>query len=200
MFPFVRLFKDIAIASRQPRLAQVTDLHVSRHICWPWDLDIWRELNNGRALTLYDLGRIAAAQRAGLIAALRREGWGLTMAGSSVRYRRRIRGFERFEMRSRLVCWDDKFTYIEQSMWKRDGECASHVLYRAAVTGADGIVPPQTVLRAMGRDPVSPDMPDWIANWIAAEATRPWPPMQDAPHRENARQGIDAAAVEKHAA
>lgn len=178
MFPFVRLIKEMMLARRQPPLEQVTDTHISHHICWPWDLDGWLELNNGRALTLYDLGRLGAAQRTGLIATLRVRKWGLTMAGSSVRYRRRIHGFERFEMRSRLICWDDKFTYIEQSMWKTNGECASHVLYRAAVTGTTGIVPPAEVLQAMGRDVTSPPVPQWVANWIAAEATRPWPPMQ----------------------
>lgn len=179
MFPFIRLIKDVYLARRQTPLKTLTDTHVSQHICWPQDLDVFLELNNGRALTLYDLGRIAMAQRAGLIAVLRKERWGLTMAGSHVRFRRRIHGFERFEVRSRAVCWDDKFLYIEQSMWKRDGECASHVLYRAAVTDKDGIVKPPRILAALQLDVSSPVMPDWIKNWTEAEATRPWPPMQD---------------------
>jgi len=179
MFPFIRLVKELFLAGRQPPLVQLTDTHVSHHICWPQDLDVFLELNNGRALTLYDLGRIAMARRAGLVAVLRRERWGLTMAGSHVRFRRRIHGFERFEVRSRAICWDDKFIYIEQSMWKRNGECASHVLYRAAVTDRNGIVKPPRILAALGQDLVSPPVPDWVANWIAAEATRPWPPMQD---------------------
>lgn len=179
MFPFFRLIKDVTLASRQPPLKNLTDTHVSQHTCWPQDLDIFLELNNGRALTLYDLGRIAMAQRAGLVAVLKRERWGLTMAGSHVRFRRRIRGFERFEVRSRAVCWDDKFIYIEQSMWKRDGECASHVLYRSAVTDKNGIVGTARVMSAMGQDILSPDMPEWIAHWTRAESARPWPPMQD---------------------
>ena len=179
MFPFFRLVKELFLAGRQPPLAQLTNTHVSHHICWPQDLDVFFELNNGRALTLYDLGRMAMAQRAGLVAVLRREKWGLTMAGSHVRFRRRIHGFELFEVRSRARCWDDKFVYIEQSMWKRNGECASHVLYRAAVTDRNGIVKPPRVLAALGQDMTSPPVPEWIANWIAAEATRPWPPMQD---------------------
>lgn len=178
MFPFVRLAKDLFLARRQPDLG-LTDLHVSHHMVWPWDLDGFLELNNGRALTLYDLGRLGLGWRAGLVKVLKRERWGLTMAGSSVRYRRRLRVFERFEMRSRAVCWDDKFTYIEQSMWKADGECASHVLYRSCVTDRNGIVPPAKVLAAMGQDATSPPVPDWIDAWIKAEAQRPWPPMQD---------------------
>ena len=180
MFPFIRLIKDVWLASRQPRFSELTETHVTQHRCWPHDLDVFLELNNGRALTLYDLGRSAMAMRAGLVDVIRREGWGLTMAGSHVRFRRRIRGFERFEVRSRAVCWDDKFMYLEQSMWKRDGECASHVLYRAAVTDKNGLIRPERVLEAMGTpDAVSPPMPQWIAEWVAAEALRPWPPMQD---------------------
>lgn len=178
MFPFVRMAWAMSQARRMPPL-DLTGLHISQHVVWPWDLDAFMELNNGRALTLYDLGRLAMGFRVGLVAVLRRESWGLTMAGSSVRYRRRLRMFDRFEARTRAVCWDDKFVYIEQSMWKPDGECASHVLYRSAVTDRNGIVPPERVLTAMGRSAVSPPAPDWIAAWIDAEAQRPWPPMQD---------------------
>jgi len=179
MFPFFRLAKDLVLARRLAPL-DPTAVHVSHHRCLPWDLDMWAELNNGRALTLYDLGRIVLAQRVGLVRALRQNRWGLTMAGSSVRYRRRVRNLERVEVRSRMVCWDDKFFYLEQSMWKADGECASHVLYRAAVTDKNGIVSPDRVKTAMGTDISSPPAPDWVANWCNAEATRPWPPMQDA--------------------
>lgn len=179
MFPFVRLAKDLMLARRQPRLERLTDTHISHHVCWPWDLDAFGELNNGRALTLYDLGRLGLAQRTGLISTLRRNRWVLTMAGSSVRYRRRLHAFERFEMKSRAICWDTRFIYIEQSMWKTNGECASHVLYRAAVTDRNGIVAPARILEAMDQPAASPPFPDWVARWIDAEAQRPWPPMRD---------------------
>ncbi|MEP4194495.1 MAG: acyl-CoA thioesterase [Aliishimia sp.] len=180
MFPFFRLAKEVIRAKRMTPLEKLTDTHVSEHICWPWDLDAFLELNNGRTLTLFDLGRIGMALRVGLVDVLKRERWGLTMAGSSVRYRRRIHAFQRFTVKSRVVCWDDKFTYIEQSMWKRDGECANHVLYRAAVTDQDGIVRLDRISQALGHDSVSPPMPEWVANWCRAEASRPWPPMEDA--------------------
>ncbi len=178
MFPFVRLVKDLLLASRQSRIG-LTDEHVSHHIIWPWDLDAFLELNNGRTLTIYDLGRLGAGVRSGLVGALKDQKWGLTMAGSSVRYRRRLRMFARVEMRSRGVCWDDKFMYIEQSMWNSRGECANHVLYRAAATDKDGIVSPERILAAIGENVKSPPMPEWIRAWVKAEALRPWPPMQD---------------------
>ncbi len=179
MYPFIRFFWGIYRASFQPRLYGATDMHVSHHICMPWDIDMFLELNNGRVLSLYDLGRFQMAQRLGMIAAIRRMGWALSIAGVSVRYRRRITAFERFEVRSRFLCWDERFLYLEQSMWKRNGECASHVLYRAAAIEKGKAVPPAQVATALGHDEVSPPMPDWVAAWITAEAERPWPPMED---------------------
>ncbi|SNR37705.1 acyl-CoA thioesterase [Puniceibacterium sediminis] len=178
MYPFVRLFKELFLHRNAPRLA-LGEVHVSHHICWPWDIDLWMELNNGRTLTVYDLGRIPMAQRSGLITVLRRMRWGLTIAGTSVRYRRRVRMFDRIEMRSRLLCWDARFMYLEQSMWKTDGECSSHAVYRSAITDRNGIVPTSDVMLQMGIDVESPAMPDWVVRWTEAEALRPWPPMQD---------------------
>ena len=112
----------------------------------------------------------------GMIGVLKREGWGLTMAGTSTRFRRRIRGFERFEMRSRALCWDDKFIYLEQSMWKRNGECASHVLYRSAVNQQKRYC--RAAHRAVGNGATDHIARDAGIGWQdggAAETHRPWP-------------------------
>ncbi len=83
---------------------------------------------------MMDLGRIPLVNRVGLTRAMRQNKWGMTVAGSSVRYRRRIRGFDRVEQRSRILGWDRRFFYIEQSMWSADGVCANNGLFRMAVT------------------------------------------------------------------
>ena len=84
MYPFLRMFKEMARARRMPELG-LFDTHVSHHICWPWDLDPWVELNNGRTLTLYDLGRLPLGSRTGIHRHLIANRWGMTVAGSSVR-------------------------------------------------------------------------------------------------------------------
>lgn len=176
MYPVLRFALSLASARRAPELPH-TATHVSTHVCWPWDLDPFLELNNGRTLTLYDLGRFGLGQRIGLLDLIKREGWGLTVAGSSARYRRRLRIFDRFEMRTRTLGWDDRFLYMEQTMWHR-GTCTSHLLVRAAITDANGLVSMARVTAAYGVSPESPPLPDWVVAWIDAEAQRPWPPMQ----------------------
>ncbi|WP_226625670.1 acyl-CoA thioesterase [Alloyangia pacifica] len=178
MYPFLRLAKELFLIRNAAPLA-TGEVSVTRHICWPWDLDMFAELNNGRVLTLYDLGRMPMAKRSGLLAMLKRERWGFAIAGAMVRYRQRIKLFDRIEMRSRVIGWDHRFLYIEQSMWKTDGACASHAVYRAAVTSNAGMIAPERVMQILGSDETSPALPGWVARWIETEAERPWPPMQE---------------------
>lgn len=173
MYPFLRVAKEFWIHRNAPDLG-LFDTHVSKHVCWPHDLDLWLELNNGRTLTLYDFGRLVLFRRTGIARALRAQGWAGTVAGVSVRYRRRLRAFDRFEMRTRLIGWDDKFFYFEQAMW-RGGECTSHLLLRAAITDRRGLVRTDRVIAAAGLDH-PPPLPGWARAWSEAEARRPWPP------------------------
>lgn len=177
MYPFIRLLKEILKCRSAPRLG-LADAHVSTHVCWPWDLDPWMELNNGRTLTLFDLGRIPFGHRIGLAAAMQANGWRVTVAGASVRYRKRVRPFDRLDMVTRALGWDERFIYIEQSMW-RGAECTSHMLLRLAVIDANGIVGPQRVISAMGSHAPSPALPEWVRAWVEADAERPWPPQRE---------------------
>ncbi|MEM1077973.1 MAG: thioesterase family protein [Pseudomonadota bacterium] len=174
MYPFLRLAYQVLRAWRMPPL-NPTETHVSHHLCWPWDIDLWMELNNGRTLTLFDMGRIPMGQRAGLLALLRKKSWGLTIAGSVVRYRRRVRMFNRIEMRTRTIGWDNRFVYIEQIMMVR-GTVTSQAVFRSAVTDRDGIVAPERLLAELAPDHPPVPLPVWVERWITAEAERPWPP------------------------
>ena len=54
MYPYIRIAKELWKFRRSPRLS-ILEPHISTHRVWPWDLDPWRELNNGRTLTLNEL-------------------------------------------------------------------------------------------------------------------------------------------------
>ena len=50
MYPWFRMAKELW-KFRKTRLGPF-ETHVSTHRCWPWDIDPFMELNNGRTLTL----------------------------------------------------------------------------------------------------------------------------------------------------
>ena len=178
MYPYFRMVKELWKFRKSPRLG-LFDPHVSTHMCLPWDIDPWMELNNGRTLTLYDLGRIPMARRMGLDRVMKAKGWGLAVAGNTTRYRKRVQMFDRLMMHSRVLGWDDRFIYMEQSMWKGD-DCTSHILIRSALIGAgrSGIIAPKELALACGLSGESPALPDWVQAWIAGDAIRAWPPQR----------------------
>ncbi|MBO9464039.1 acyl-CoA thioesterase [Tropicibacter sp. R15_0] len=177
MYPFLRMFKSMFVIRKAPKL-DLFDTHVSHHMCWPWDIDFWMELNNGRTLTLYDLGRLPAGQRAGMYGPMRDNKWGMTVAGTCIRYRQRVRMFDKVEIRTRMLGWDKRFFYMDQSMWKTNGACSSHAVLRMALTDKNGIVDPQKLMDCLKPGAESPDLPDWVQKWIEAEDHRPWPPFK----------------------
>ena len=68
----------------------------------PTDIDVFLEVNNGRYLSLMDIGRFEFGYKIGLVDALKRRKWGLAVAGSSIRYRKRMHMFQRFTMHTRV--------------------------------------------------------------------------------------------------
>ncbi len=174
MYPIFRFAKEMAIHARVGTLP-LGEIHRSTHICWPWDVDPWLEMNNGRTLTLFDLGRLPMVHRAGMLPALKANGWAVAVAGASVRYRRRVRMFQRFSMQSAILGWDARFMYFQQSMWSK-GEATSSILLRMAITDASGILAPARMAAELGWPETSPTLPEYVTAWIKAEAKRPWPP------------------------
>lgn len=174
MYPLLRYVGELVKYRNKP--IDLFDPHISTHRCMPWDIDPWLELNNGRTLTLYDLARVPYFVRSGAIKVLTKNKWRVTVAGVSVRYRRRITAMEKITIYSKFLGWDERFFYTEQSIWNKHDECANQVVVRSAIVGGNGIVPPAKMAEAYGYLGESPQMPDWVLNWIKAEDTRPWPP------------------------
>lgn len=174
MYPVIRLAKQILINRKAGPIA-LNDTHRAWLRAWPWDIDVFLDLNNGRLLTLMDLGRMGYFTRMGVISKLRENGWYGTVAGSVIRYRRRITVMQKLELRTRVLGWDARFTYFDQSFWRGD-ECCVHAVIRTAITSGAGIVPSDQVAVAFGFGTESPPLPDWVKAWDAAERQRPWPP------------------------
>ena len=175
MYPFLRTFtKVLAARSAQPLGATDTD-SISMRV-WPIDLDGFMELNNGRILTLFDIGRFTLALRVGLLGLLRQKGWAFAVAGSFIRYRHRMTVFQKIEMRTRVLGRDGRFILMEQAMWRGD-VCTCHLLIRTVVTSRDGVVDPGDVLDALGHpQDALPEVPAWALRLTEAEGNRPWPP------------------------
>lgn len=174
MYPFIRFFSIMARQWRKPRMGLDDTFAVDVRV-WPHDIDIFLELNNGRTLTLMDLSRVPFGKRIGIMDAMRANGWAFTIAGSTLRYRRRVKAWAKVRITTRAIGRDDRFVYLLQTMWQ--GEEAAHSgVFRAALYNKDGIVNPQKLADYLGYPDWNPKMPDWVEAWKNSENQRDWPP------------------------
>jgi len=175
MYPLIRLGLTSLRAALSKTL-NIDSVCKTTFRCRPWDIDIFFEMNNGRILTLYDLGRFDLTIRSGLLKSLIKKKWAVVVAGGTVRYRKRIRMFDKVTILTQIVGFEGRWFYIVQSMWVK-GQPASSVLFRTGVTCMGKTVLTDEVLREIGISNWRTKLPEWVTSWINSEKDRPWPPL-----------------------
>jgi acyl-CoA thioesterase FadM len=99
----------------------------------PTDLDLNGHMNNGRYLTLMDLGRLDHVLRSGLWRPIWRNGWAPMLGSAIIRFRREVRLFQRFRLETRIASWSDTTAVIEQTFFIAGGPHAGQMAARALV-------------------------------------------------------------------
>jgi acyl-CoA thioesterase FadM len=131
---------------------------------WPNDIDINLHLNNARYLNLMDYARTHLLARTRLLNQILRSRWKPMVGAVWITYRRSLPAFAAFTLTSRLVCWDDRWFYIEQTFTGSKGLAAVGWV-KGVLRDANGNVAPQKVIEALAPGIVSPPMPESIATW-----------------------------------
>lgn len=136
----------------------------------PTDLDILWHMNNGRYLSLFDLGRWDLLIRTGLFDAMKERGWYAVVSSETVTFRKSLQLWQRFDVESRFVGHDDKAVFLEHRAVV-DGEVYARVIVRSRMlrrTG--GTVSNEELFAAVGRPAGLPEVEPWIHDWASASA------------------------------
>lgn len=141
----------------------------------PHDLDAVGHMNNGRYLTIADLGRFDLVLASGLWRQVVKHRWMPVASTIAIRYRREMRLFEPFWLETRVIGWSDTVIVIEHLYVFQKGKRAGQVAARALFKGGfysraqRAYVPISRVLEAMGFDGPAPDLPEDVAAFLAAD-------------------------------
>lgn len=104
------------------------DACVSHFRVNPLDLDMNLHMNNGRYLSIMDLGRIDLMLRAGTFWPLVRGGYYPVIVSESIRFRRSLEPFQAFTLVTQIVAWDEKDFFIQQRFQRGETVMASAVV------------------------------------------------------------------------
>ena len=141
----------------------------------PNDLDCNMHMNNGRYLTVMDLGRLDLIFRSGLYKAAKAGHWIPILNTAGIRFRLEMACFQAYDLETRILGWDESWFTIEQRFILRGGEKNGAVAAIALVRGAffnrdeRALVPVAAVKRAIGYEGDSPDLPDYAQQWLLSQ-------------------------------
>jgi len=170
-------FLMVLVASffRQP--LQTFDESALDFRVWPTDLDVNFHMNNGRYLTIMDLGRVDLMLRTGLGRMALKRNWSPLVGSATIHFRRSLDPFQRFQLRSRILCWGEKWFFIEQ-VFERRGELIAVGTVKGLLRGRLGNIPTAEVLRSLNLNVSSPEIPEHIRLWQQSEAASASRPAQ----------------------
>ncbi|XP_028296600.1 protein THEM6-like isoform X2 [Gouania willdenowi] len=129
------------------------------------DLDYMGHMNNSRYLRECDFARFHHYMRNGLFMASFRLGAKMVVGASTVRYRRSLAFRETFEIRTRVLGWDQKSFYLEQRfVSKKDNFVSAVMLCRQNVVHCS----PEDILQVVGQEKIkSPEFSEDLKHWIS---------------------------------
>ncbi len=157
---FFRMLRIFVMGLFRPRI-DLLDSSELRFLVLPTDLDINVHMTNARYLSFMDLGRTDLLIRAGLLKLMRREKLMPVVGHIDIKYRRSLAPFQRFSLKSRLLCWDEKWLYMEQRLESSKG-LHSVAIVRGLFLDRNGSVPTQRLLDYLGYQGESPAMPEEV--------------------------------------
>ncbi len=171
IFRFLRILIRAVLKSR----IGVLDTSEVDFRVWPTDLDINLHMTNARYLSMMDLGRTDLLIRAGMLGTVMKKRWLPVVGNVHIRFRRSLQPFQRFTLKTRLLCWDEKWFYMEQRI-ESDRGLHSVAYVRGLFRGREGSVPSERLLQDVDYQGASPLFPPEVAHWEDSDSIVSAPP------------------------
>ncbi len=151
---------------------QVTDDCRTDFRVLPNDLDLNLYMNNGRYLTIMDLGRFDFMRQTGMLGPAIKNRWFPTLGATQMIYRRPLGIFQKYTMITRAEAWDEKWFVLSQR-FESCGQIVAYGFIRGLFKGPNGLVPTHEVLKLTSASsdqkmPTPPQPGEELRAWLAA--------------------------------
>lgn len=164
-----RMIRVLLMARRRARIHPLDETSLAFRV-WPTDVDVLMHMNNGRYFTLMDLGRFDGIIRSGVHTTLKARDWHPVVASETIRFRESLALFARFELRTRLIGWDDRSFYLRQLFLVRGRIVAIGLVRAMFLKHSGGTLSATEVAHAVVPGATSPKLPRYVATWREAES------------------------------
>jgi acyl-CoA thioesterase FadM len=180
MSRWIRFVLTVLRSMFKPRLGADQESRLTFHV-WPTDADL-SLMNHASYLTIMEQGRIDFILRTGILRLMLRHHWTALLGSITVQYRSPLRRFQRFQLRTRVVCWDEKWIFLEHQI-SRQSRIVAGALAKITFVAREGRIAPAEALRAFGVAVASPPVAAMVRSLQAGEQqlherVQDWPALE----------------------
>ncbi len=133
----------------------------------PNDVDV-RKVTRDRYFAMMDLGRMDLVFRSELLKLMLKNKWVPVSTYDTIRFRYPLKVFQRFQLKTQVVWWDDAAVYVKHT-FERKGRVVATSYGFATFLGSNGPVPPQKILDQIGIAVIKPSQPQIVARLKESE-------------------------------
>jgi len=112
----------------------------------PNDIDINLHMNNGRYLTICDLSRVDMFIRSGLAKTMLKEKWMPVIAEHTMKYKRPLNLFRKYEVKMEIVSWDEKMFQMVHTFIV-GGRVVAEGTSLGCIVSKNGVIEPVEVMK-----------------------------------------------------
>ncbi len=116
------------------------------------DIDFNLHMNNGRYLTVMDIGRFDMLYRAGIFGKLFKAGFYPVVASESIRFKKSLKPFQKFVLRTQIESYNEKDFFIAQKFIVKDVVYAEGYIKGRFKKRGVGSIPTKDVFEFIGKE------------------------------------------------
>lgn len=128
------------------------------------DIDTNLHLTNSRYLLYLDRGRVSCMFEIDILKRFIRAKIGMVVSSINITYVREIKPFEKFEIKSAFLGWDDKYIYFSQEIYVGD-QLRSTAMSRTCPLYQGKALAPMVAFEKVGLDVPCKPLPKLVVEW-----------------------------------
>lgn len=148
----------------------VNDISIIKFRVLPTDLDLNFHMNNGRYLTIMDIGRTEFLIRFGMLKYVLSEKLGAVAGGVNIVFFKPLNPFDKYELQTSVISWDTHWFYLRQDFVK-DGLIMARAIAKVTFLKKGKRINTDFLLDKIGQNNFKKQTPSYLNEILSGEKT-----------------------------
>lgn len=165
------IFRTILIFLKKRFLtkAHFSDKTIVNMRVLPTDLDFLWHVNNGVYFSFMDFGRWDMIFRNGVFDAATKNGWYSVVAGETIKFKKSLELWDKFQIETEIIGYDDKYFFIQQKFMRQGDLMATGLVKVRFLKRKGGTVSTQEVRDLFKEQEIKNNATDLSTAWFGLE-------------------------------